>query len=127
MFKRAFWFGSGVVVGAGGTVWTTVRLRRAVAQVTPGGVADQALSRARRVGSEVRDAVAEGRLVMRETEATLRSELTPPSLEAHGRGAIDVAEIERVESNRRNAALVSRRREPTPAGPPPAIGRLSSP
>lgn len=77
MFKRTFWFGSGVVVGAGGTVWATVKLRQAAAQVTPGGLADQALTRARRAGGDVRDAVTEGRLVMRETEAQLRRELTP--------------------------------------------------
>lgn len=90
MFKRAFWFGSGVVVGAGGTVWATVRLRQAAAQVTPGGLADQALTHARRVGADVRDAVVEGRIVMRETEAQLRRDLEPPGLPAGRPGAIEV-------------------------------------
>lgn len=89
MFKRTFWFGSGVVVGAGGTVWATIRLHRAAAQVTPGGLADQALTRARRVGTDVRDAVSEGRLTMHETEALLRRELEAPTI-----GANSVREIE---------------------------------
>jgi hypothetical protein len=111
VFKRAFWFGSGVVVGAGGTVWATVQLRRAAAQVTPGGLADQALTHARRVGGDLRDAVAEGRLVMRETEAELRRDLTPPALPPGSSSAIDVLAVEGrgVEPER-----VERRRPGTP-------------
>ena len=112
MFKRTFWFGSGVVVGAGGTVWVAVRLRQAAAQVTPGGLADQAITTARRAGSDIRDAVAEGRLVMRETEAQLRAELTPPSL---GSGSLDAIEAALVDRSRRDALpldpVPSRRRD----------------
>ncbi len=78
MFKRVVWFGTGVVVGAGGTVWAGVRLRRAVAEVTPGGMADQAIGAARRLGGDIVAAVSEGRDAMRETEALLRRELAPP-------------------------------------------------
>jgi hypothetical protein len=134
MFKRTFWFSSGVVVGAGSTVWATIRLRQAAAQVTPGGLADQALTRARRAGTDVREAVAEGRLTMRETEALLRRELEPPSIERDPLRGIEAASAEAavVESgasrSRARALLPSRSarnggravvtgRHGTPAGP----------
>ena len=111
MFKRTFWFGSGVVVGAGGTVWATVRLRQAAAQITPGGVADQALTRAKRVSNDVREAVAEGRFVMRETESQLRRDISPPAIESRTAGGLAAIDAASVEVSARNAArrLVARR------------------
>lgn len=106
MFKRTFWFSSGVVIGAGGTVWATVRLRRAAASVTPGGLADQALTRARRTGADVRDAVAEGRLTMRETEAQLRRELEPPTIGTNSVREIEEAMGEQDERRSRLRALL---------------------
>jgi hypothetical protein len=119
VFKRTFWFGSGVVVGAGGTVWAAVRLRQAAAQVTPGGLADQAITTARRAGSDLRDAVAEGRLVMRETEAQLRAELTPPSL---GSGSLDAIEVALVDRRRRGVVAL----DPAPSRRGDKPGRRSA-
>jgi hypothetical protein len=111
VFKRTFWFGSGVVVGAGGTVWASVRLRRAAARITPGGVADHALTRAKRVGNDVRDAVAEGRFVMRETESQLRRDISPPAIESSPIGGLAAIDTASVEVAARNPArpLVARR------------------
>jgi hypothetical protein len=111
VFKRTFWFGSGVVVGAGGTVWATVRLRQAAAQITPGGVAEQALTRAKRVGGDVRDAIAEGRFVMRETESQLRRDIAPPAIESSAVGGLSAIDTASVETSARNPGrrLVARR------------------
>lgn len=92
MFKRFFWltvgFGSGI-----GTSWYVVRsvkrtVRRTVAAYPASELAGRAATRAARgvrtFGGDVRVAIAEGRVAMREREAELRADVerrrtgTPP-------------------------------------------------
>ncbi|HZR14155.1 MAG TPA: hypothetical protein VFC33_12995 [Acidimicrobiia bacterium] len=83
MFKRAFWltvgFGSGI-----GTSWYVARsvkrtVRRTVAAYPASEVATRAATAAARglrtFGGDVRGAIAEGRVAMREREAELRAEM----------------------------------------------------
>jgi hypothetical protein len=77
LFRRLFWLGTGASVGFGGAMWIRSKVRRAVAKVMPDRVAADVASGARRAGSNVRDAFAEGRDAMRAREAELRDELAP--------------------------------------------------
>ncbi|HEX4775557.1 MAG TPA: hypothetical protein VFW74_02190 [Acidimicrobiia bacterium] len=83
MFKRLFWltvgFGSGI-----GTSWFVVRsvkrtVRRTVAAYPASELAGRAATRAARgvrtFGGDVRGAIAEGRVAMREREAELRADV----------------------------------------------------
>jgi hypothetical protein len=83
VFKRAFWltvgFGSGI-----GTSWYVARsvkrtVRRTVAAYPASEVATRAATAAARgmrtFGGDVRGALAEGRVAMREREAELRAEM----------------------------------------------------
>jgi hypothetical protein len=83
VFKRLFWltvgFGSGI-----GTSWYVVRsvkrtVRRTVAAYPASELAGRAATRAARgvrtFGGDVRDALAEGGVAMREREAELRAEV----------------------------------------------------
>ena len=75
MFKRFFWLSVGVVTGS----WLTLRFKRRVQEtverVLPERVASDVTARARLLAANVRDAAREGRAVMKEREAALRSEL----------------------------------------------------
>lgn len=73
MFKRAFWMSTGMVVGAGGAFWAKRRVEQTVERYLPEQVAERAATSARNLGQAVREAAAEGREVMRDTEAELRS------------------------------------------------------
>lgn len=75
MLKRLRWFLMGVVTGVAGTVWALAYGRSKVQELTPAHVAGELASKARTRLDDVRDAIFEGRLAMREREAELRTEL----------------------------------------------------
>lgn len=75
MLKRLRWFVMGVVAGVAGTVWAMAYGRSKVQELTPAHVAGELAAKARTRLDDVRDAIFEGRLAMRERESELRSEL----------------------------------------------------
>lgn len=75
--RRLFWIGTGASLGFGGAMWIRNRVRRAVARVMPERVSADVAQGVRRTGTNVREAVAEGRRAMRHREAQLRRELSP--------------------------------------------------
>ena len=77
LIRRLVWFTSGATAGFGGAMWIRRRVRRAVRRYAPDPLQGGATAPIRRLGSGVRDAVAEGRSAMREREAELRAELRP--------------------------------------------------
>lgn len=79
LIRRLVWFASGVSVGFGGAMWIRRRVRRAVERYVPDRVAAEVSSSVRRIGTGLRDAVDEGRVAMRDREASLRSDLRPGS------------------------------------------------
>jgi hypothetical protein len=79
LIRRLVWFATGVTAGFGGAMWIRRRLLRALERYVPEHVAAEVSTSVRRIGTEVRDAVGEGRAAMRDREARLRSELRPGS------------------------------------------------
>jgi hypothetical protein len=77
VIRRLVWFTSGATAGLGGAMWARRRIRRAVRRYAPEQLRADTAASVRRLGSGVRDAVAEGRSAMREREAELRTELRP--------------------------------------------------
>ena len=73
MFKRVFWMGTGMAVGAGSAFWAKRKVEQTVEQYLPEQVAERAASSAKDLGRAVRAAAAEGREAMRATEAELRA------------------------------------------------------
>ncbi len=96
MFKRVRWMGVGAAAGAAATVWAERRLRRQVERFLPAQVRAGLSARVRAAGSDVREAIEEGREAMAQREAELRAQLGPsplaPSraLPAAGRPALRV-------------------------------------
>jgi hypothetical protein len=77
VFKRLFWFTSGASVGFGGAMWVRRRVRRAIARYAPEHVTSEVTTSVRRAGTELREALSEGRTAMHDREAELRKELAP--------------------------------------------------
>ena len=73
MFKRIFWMGTGIAVGASGAFWAKRKVEETVEQYLPEQVAIRAAETAKGLGTTVRQAAAEGREAMRTTEAELRA------------------------------------------------------
>lgn len=73
MFKRIFWMGTGIAVGASGAFWAKRKVEETVEQYLPEQVAIRAAETAKGLGATVRQAAAEGREAMRTTEAELRA------------------------------------------------------
>ena len=69
MFKRIFWMGTGMAVGAGGAFWAKRKVEQTVESYLPEQVAERAASSARDLAGTVRAAASEGRQAMRATEA----------------------------------------------------------
>ena len=86
MFKRTFWFTTGATAGFGGAMWIRRQVLRTVRRYTPEQVQSDVTSSVRRLGTDLRGAVSEGRSTMAVREAELRSELAPGSRRG-GRGA----------------------------------------
>jgi hypothetical protein len=83
MFKRAFWFSTGATAGFGGAMWVRRKVLRAVRRYTPEHVQDEVTTSVRRLGTDLRDAVAEGRGAMADREAELHAELRPGAGPSH--------------------------------------------
>jgi len=75
--RRVLWFTTGATAGFGGAMWIRRRVLRTVERYTPAHVQDEVTTSVRRLGSDVRAALSEGRRTMAEREAELRSELRP--------------------------------------------------
>ena len=71
MFKRIFWMGTGMAVGASGAFWAKRKAEEALEQLLPEQVALRAAESAKGLGATVRQAATEGREAMRSTEAEL--------------------------------------------------------
>lgn len=71
MFKRLFWMG----VGVGASFWVRRRVRDTVGRYQPQRVSGEVVAAVHRLGDDVRAAVHEGRVAMREREAELRRAL----------------------------------------------------
>jgi hypothetical protein len=69
LFRRVLWFGTGASIGFGGAMWIRHRIMRAIGRDVPRNV--------RRVGTDVRAALSEGRAEMHAREAELRKDLAP--------------------------------------------------
>lgn len=63
---------TGVCVGVGSAWWVERKVREQVARYLPDRVAGDLADSARRLGTDLRGAIAEGREVMRTREAELR-------------------------------------------------------
>lgn len=79
VFKRLFWLVVGAAFGFGASFWMMRFVRATVERYTPERVSADLAEALRRLGADIRDAVAEGRAAMREREAALRAELAPAS------------------------------------------------
>ncbi|MCU4184839.1 hypothetical protein K6U06_10755 [Acidiferrimicrobium sp. IK] len=77
MFKRVRWVGIGAVLGAGGSIYAQLKVRRTAQRYLPPEVSARVADRARWLGQEVQEAVAEGRSAMAEREAELRARIDP--------------------------------------------------
>ena len=75
MFKRLFWMMFGVGLGFGLAFWLSRFLKQTAERYAPERVSNDVADGLRRLGSDVRAAVSEGREAMREREAQLRAEL----------------------------------------------------
>ncbi len=75
MFKRIFWLGTGVAVGAGSAFWAKRKVEQTVEMYLPEQVAERAATSARDLAGALRDAAVEGREAMRSTEAELRAKV----------------------------------------------------
>ncbi|MHB8466375.1 MAG: hypothetical protein ACYDH6_17045 [Acidimicrobiales bacterium] len=74
MFKRLLWLVIGAAFGFGVSFWVVRTVKETVARYTPEQVSNNLADALRQVGSDVRAAVAEGRVAMREREQQLRAE-----------------------------------------------------
>ena len=73
MFKRLFWLMTGAGFGFGMSLWVQRTVKRTAARYSPQRVSGELAGTVRSAGRDVRTALAEGREVMREREAALRS------------------------------------------------------
>ena len=122
VFKRVFWMGTGVAVGAGSAFWAKRRIEQAVQQLMPDQVADRAATSARDLGRNVRDAAAEGRAAMREREAELRAQVEA----THVRRPRPDAAVRRRDGPSLVAGPVGRRPRPSWSSASPSPSTSSS-
>lgn len=73
MMKRVTWFVGGIAAGATGANYAKKKVKEKASQISPGGVARSAASRARQTAGQVVDAVKDGRSAMREREDELKA------------------------------------------------------
>ena len=78
MFKRLFWLVVGAAFGFGMSFWLMRAVRDATSRYTPAGMTDTVTGALRQLGTDLREAVAEGRAAMHETEDRIRSEIDSP-------------------------------------------------
>ena len=75
MFKRVFWLTMGAGFGFGISFWLMRVVRTTVERYTPERVSADLAGALRQFGTDLKEAVAEGREAMREREDELRREL----------------------------------------------------
>lgn len=75
MLKRLFWLLVGAGFGFGVSFWLMRLVRETMARFSPERVSTDLSDALRRLGSDLRVAVSEGRQAMRERETELRAEL----------------------------------------------------
>jgi hypothetical protein len=75
VFKRLLWLSIGLTAGFGSSFWLMRTVRRTVERFTPQRLSQDVVSGARSVGTEMRAALDEGRVAMRQREAELRAEI----------------------------------------------------
>ena len=75
MFKRLFWLLVGVGFGFGVSFWVTRFVRSTLERYAPERVSGDLAGALKQFGSDLKEAVAEGREAMREREAELLAEL----------------------------------------------------
>ena len=75
MFKRLLWLMIGVGFGFGTAFWVLRHLRATVDRYRPERVTSDLAAAITSFGADLRAAVAEGRLAMREREEALRADL----------------------------------------------------
>lgn len=71
MFRRTFWFGTGVAAG----VWATTKVNRKLKQLTPDSLAATAANKALDVGTRVKDRAVGFALDVRDNMAQQEAEL----------------------------------------------------
>jgi len=74
MLKRIRWMLMGAGLGIGTSFWLVRTVRQKVQRFAPRRVGGDVAGSVRGLGTDVRAAVAEGRLAMREREAQLQAE-----------------------------------------------------
>lgn len=75
MFKRLFWLMIGAGFGFGVSFWMLRFIRDTMQRYTPERVSSDLAGALRGLGEDLRGAVADGRVAMREREAEIRAEL----------------------------------------------------
>ena len=75
MFKRIFWLAVGLGLGFGLSFWFMRFLRETVDRYRPERVSQDLAGAISKLGDDLRAAVSEGRLAMREREEELRAEV----------------------------------------------------
>lgn len=71
MFKRLFWYGSGVASGVAGSLWTRRKVRKQMERYTPQGMKNQARDRAIQARDDAAVVVADGRHRLRRYRSEL--------------------------------------------------------
>ena len=79
MFKRLFWLVVGIGFVFGVSFWFMRFVRETIDRYSPERVSTDLSEAMRRLGSDIRAAVDEGRQGMREHEAELRARLEDPN------------------------------------------------
>jgi len=61
VFKRLIWFGSGALSGAAGSWYVKKRIEERLRRLTPQGLRERAVHRAKQAQADAKIAIAEGR------------------------------------------------------------------
>ncbi|MCW5250889.1 MULTISPECIES: hypothetical protein [unclassified Streptomyces] len=101
MFRRTFWFGTGVAAG----VWATAKVNRKLRQLTPESLAATAANKALDAGTRIRDRAVGFALDVRDNMAQREAELG----DALGIGA----PVDRELPAPRHYAVIENRNDPT--------------
>jgi hypothetical protein len=75
MFKRLFWLCVGIGLGAGMAYWLQKFVRQTAERYSPERMSNELVDGARKLGTDLRKALDEGREAMRKREAELRADL----------------------------------------------------
>ncbi|CAN5815655.1 hypothetical protein BH23ACT2_BH23ACT2_03950 [soil metagenome] len=116
MFKRVFWMGTGMAVGAGGAFWAKRKAEETIEHYLPDQVAERASASARELRQTVRAAATEGRDAMRHREEELRDQVEARTFVGPGPGRSSSVTPPVV------VAPGARRRRPTPRSGPATPG-----